>query len=234
MKAVIIDDELKSREVLKILLKDYEDIEVTGEASDVKQALNLLNSVQADVVFLDIKLNAEEGFDILDELPNRNFEIIFVTSHENYALKAIKYTAFDYLLKPIDLDDLHLAIKKLRNKRIEKNSNTNENTHLSVHAGSIVKMISPDEIYYIEADGAYSNIFTCEESWSTAKTLKDIEGIFEGHKKLIRISRGTIINTSFIKEYSKGSYFSITMTNDKVFEVSRRRKAEVLEKLNGK
>jgi two-component system LytT family response regulator len=234
MKAIIIDDELKSREVLKILLKEYEDIKVMGEASNVKQALALLNRVPADVIFLDIKLNAEEGFDILDELPNRNFEIIFVTSYENYALKAIKYAAFDYLLKPIDLDDLHLSIKKLRNKKAEKPEDLKGNTHLSVHAGTQVKMISPDEICYIEADGAYSNIFTSEESWSTAKTLKDIQEIFEGHKKLIRISRGTIVNTSFIKEYSKGSYFSITMTNDKIFEVSRRRKAEVLEKLNGK
>jgi two-component system, LytTR family, response regulator len=234
MKAIIIDDETKSREVLKILLKDYADIQVSGEAGDVKQAIRIIQEVNPDVIFLDIKLNAEEGFDVLDELPNRQFEIIFVTSYDNYALKAIKYAAFDYLLKPIDLDDLQKAILKLRNKKKEKQNDPTKSSVLSVHAGASVKMITPEEIYYIEADGAYSNIFTKDSSWSTAKTLKDIEDICSDYSKFIRINRGVVVNTSYIKEYSKGTYFSITMINDQVFEVSRRKKSEVLEKLNGK
>src|SRR5688500_14403988 len=116
MNAIIIDDEQKSREVLKILLKDYDDISIVAEAADVEQGVKVIQEHSPDIIFLDIKLNAEEGFDILDELPNRNFEIVFVTSYDNYALKAIKYAAFDYLLKPIDLDDLNRAIENLRTK----------------------------------------------------------------------------------------------------------------------
>src|ERR1700759_2152964 len=112
MKAIIIDDEFKSREVLKILLKEYSDLTVIGEASNVNEAIHILEDSAADVVFLDIRLHTEKGFDILDQFPDRAFEIIFVTSYDQYALKAIKYDAFDYLLKPIDLDDLNKAIDK--------------------------------------------------------------------------------------------------------------------------
>jgi two-component system, LytTR family, response regulator len=232
MKAIIIDDELKSREVLKILLKDYADVTVVAEASNVQEGINTIHQHTPDVIFLDIKLNAEEGFDILDELPNRKFEIIFVTSYDNFALKAIKYAAFDYLLKPIDLDDLQKAMTKLRVKMRSKQDPSLEDHHIMVHAGSVVKKLEPDEIHYIIADGAYSNIYTNESSYSVAKTLKDIEDLHLHDKKFIRINRGIIINAGFIKEYTKGQYFSITMKDEKVFEVSRRKKAEVLEKLN--
>lgn len=232
MKAVIIDDEQKSREVLKILLQEYNYLQVIGEAANVEQAIDLIKASKPDVVFLDIKLNAEEGFDVLDEIPDQLFDIIFVTSYDNYALKAIKYAAFDYLLKPIDLEDLQNAMNKLRAKHEDKQNNISKSAVINVHSGSSVKMIGPEEIYYIEADGAYSNIFTKDSSWSTAKTLKDIEDIFEGYKKMIRIKRGVIINATYIKEYSKGSYFTITMANDQVFEVSRRKKAEVLDRLS--
>ncbi len=233
MKAVIIDDEFKSREVLKILLSEYGDFTIIGEAADVNGAVSILHDSSTDVVFLDIKLNAEEGFDVLDQLPNRTFEIIFVTSYDNYALKAIKYAAFDYLLKPIDLDDLNKAIDKLRTKIESKEKPVNNNQAIMVHTGIAVKMVPLDEIYYIIADGAYSNIFTNNSSYSVAKTLKDIEELNPGYGKFLRINRGVIVNATYIKEYSKGQYFTITMADDKIFEVSRRKKAEVLEKLNG-
>jgi two-component system, LytTR family, response regulator len=232
MNAIIIDDEQKSREVLKILLNDYSDITVIAEASEVEMGIKAIQQFSPDVIFLDIKLNAEEGFDILDELPNRNFEIIFVTSYDNYALKAIKYAAFDYLLKPIDLDDLNNAIEKLRTKLQTKTKSNEEDLHIMVHAGNVVKKLEPDEIQYIVADGAYSNIYTNESSYSVSKTLKDIEDLHLHDKKFIRINRGIIVNADFIKEYTKGQYFAITMKDEKVFEVSRRKKAEVLEKLS--
>jgi two-component system, LytTR family, response regulator len=233
MKAIIIDDELKSREVLKILLKDYNEINIVAEASNVDEGVRVIQQFSPDFIFLDIKLNAEEGFDILDELPDRDFEIIFVTSYDNFALKAIKYAAFDYLLKPIDLDDLHKAIQKLKSKKHAKNNISTADHHIMVHAGSVVKKLEPDEIHYIVADGAYSNIYTNESSYSVSKTLKDIEDLHLHDKKFIRVNRGIIVNADFIKEYTKGQYFAITMKDEKVFEVSRRKKAEVLEKLNG-
>jgi len=230
MRVVIIDDEAKSREVLKILLVDYKQVEVVGEASDVKSALEVIKSTKPDFIFLDIKLNTEEGFDILDELPDRTFEIIFVTSYDNYALKAIKYAAFDYLLKPIVLDELGKTLEKLGN-RIQ-NKTRKEDNQIMVHTGNLVKKLDPEEIQYVIADGAYSNIFVSGTSYSISKTLKDLETLYLGNKNFIRINRGIVVNGDFIKEYTKGAYFSITMRDNRVFEVSRRKKAEVLEKIN--
>lgn len=232
MRAIIIDDELKSREVLKILLKDYCDVNVVGEASDVTGGVQIIPQKNPDVVFLDIKLNTDEGFDVLDKLPKGHFEIVFVTSYDSYAIKAIKYRAFDYLLKPIDLGDLSIAIERLRDKLSTKNIIPDSGNDIFVHAGSVVKRIDPNHIQYILADGSYSNIYTADSSYSTSKTLKDIEDLYLKHTKFIRISRGVIVNADFIKVYTKGTYFSITMKDEKIFEVSRRKKAEILRALN--
>jgi two-component system LytT family response regulator len=235
MKTIIVDDEFRSREVLKILLNKYEEVTIIGEAADIREAIELIHQTQPDVIFLDIKLRLGEGFEILDSFPERKFEIVFITSYEHYAIKAIKYNAFDYLLKPIDLDDLNKTItklgKKIENKEVQLR---NEKQFLMAHTGSTVKIIEPADIYYVIADGAYSNIYTEEGSYSTAKTLKDIEPIILGSHPFIRISRGALINVAFIKEYTKGLYFVITMKDGKIFEVSRRKKAEVLGVIGSK
>jgi two-component system LytT family response regulator len=235
MNVVIVDDELKSREVLKMLLADYKEVTIIGEAAGIEGAITLINQAKPDVIFLDIKLRAGEGFEILDSFPERDFEIVFITSYENYALKAIKYHAFDYLLKPIDLEDLDRTIDKLARKfESKKEQIKSTNQCLIVHSGSTVRVIEPPEIHYIIADGAYSLIYSEDGSYSIAKTLKDIEPVIAGSRLFVRISRSVLINITFIKEYSKGLYFAITMKDGKMFEVSRRKKAEVLGVIGSK
>lgn len=235
MKAIIIDDEQSSREVLRLLLEYYPDVEITGEAAGVSEGLALLELLSPDVVFLDIQLQTETGFELLDKFSGRRPEVVMVTSYDQHAIRAIRYRVFDYLLKPIDLDDLEKTINKLRAhlEAAQANSRTTP-ILIPVHNGNVVRMLPPEEICYIVADGAYSILYTEDHSYTTSRTLQYLEDMLKECGKFIRISRKMLINARFIRHYSKGECFAITMKNDETFEVSRRRKASILRLLEGK
>ena len=113
LKAIIVEDEKHSRETLKSLLEEFcVGIEVVGTAGSVLEAVKVISSLRPDVVFLDIELQTGTGFDVLNQLQDLNFEVIFTTAFEQYAIKAVKFSSLDYLLKPIDLEELHNAIEK--------------------------------------------------------------------------------------------------------------------------
>ena len=177
-----------------------------------------------------------------NELP---FEVIFVTSFDQYAISAIKFNALDYLLKPIEIDDLKLAIEKGKKNILEKEDNypqiinliqnleANDNDRkMAIHISGKVKMIAMSEILFIAADGRYSEInMLNKEVFLTSKNLLEFEDFYPESSPFIRISKSVIINSKHILEYSKGEPFSITLVGDVIFEVARRKKPEVLEKL---
>ena len=130
MEAVIIDDEVNNIANLKSLLKDYcPNLKIIGTASDYKKAKTLLTSLQIDLVFLDIKMPDKSGFDLLSELPAYSFQVIFVTAFDQFAIKAIKYSALDYLLKPINIEELVAAVRKAE-QSIADNANKQQINHL--------------------------------------------------------------------------------------------------------
>ncbi|MCD6068080.1 MAG: two component transcriptional regulator, LytTR family [Bacteroidetes bacterium] len=247
ISAIIVDDETQSRVVIRSLLGRFStEVQIVGEAEDVETALSLIKAKQPQLVFLDIQMPKGDGFHLLKQFDRIPFEVIFVTSYDKYAINAIKFSALDYLLKPIEVNDLKEAVSKAL-KTISRKQSTNIQvvnllrnlesedsiTHkIAVQAGEQVKLINTATIVYIESDGSYCNIYTQEnDRFVTSKYLKDFEDYFGPESGFVRIHRGILINVQQIKSYNKGEPCVIEMCNGKNFEVARRKKHEVLEKL---
>lgn len=250
---ILVDDESNSRIVLRSLLKRYEkDIEVVGEAQNVDEAYDLIQKYNPQLVFLDIQMPRGDGFSLLGKFVNANlvpdkipFEVIFVTSYDKYAINAIKFSALDYLLKPIEIKDLDNAISKAIDRVNDKKntqpqivnllhtlSEETDEHKIAVHLADNVKLIDPKTILFIEADGSYCHIHTSNnESYITSKYLKDFEDYFGQHSVFVRINKSILLNTKYIERYTKGEPCIIEMSNGQNFEVSRRKKQEVLERI---
>lgn len=244
--AILVDDESNSRIVLKDLLGNFsKEIEVIGEANNVEDAFELISIRKPQLVFLDIQMPKANGFALLKKYENIPFEVVFVTSYDKYAISAIKFSALDYLLKPVEVSDLKDAVGKAVTRIAEKNSNkvqvinllhninTGVNEHkVAVHVGEVVRFIEEKDIIYIEADGSYTKVTTVTgDRYTTARNLKDYEEYFGEQSDFVRVHRSCYINSKHIKEYNKGEPFIIEMINGQSFEVPRRKKPEVLERL---
>ena len=244
--AVIVDDETQSRFVLKTLItQNFPEIELLGEAGNVEEAYKLLLEVKPQLVFLDIQMPKSDGFTLLKHFDKVPFEVVFVTSFDQYAIRAIKFSALDYLLKPVEISDLGKAIEKAKESISLKRNNQSqivnllrtiedsENQRISIHSADSVIILEEKSIISIMSDGNYCTIRTDDNGrFLSTRRLIDFEEYFdEANSAFVRITRRHIINTRKIVKYSKGEPCIIEMTNDEVFEVSRRRKTEVLNKL---
>jgi two-component system LytT family response regulator len=244
--ALLVDDEENSRIVLRNLLTDFcPEIEICGEADTINLAYSMIQKLKPQLLFLDIHMPNASGFSLLKKFDPIPFEIIFVTSYDKYAINAFKFSALDYLLKPAEIPDLQAAVKKvsdiieLKTSRHEQVINLvhsigteAEDRKIAVHAGEKVKLLSEKSIVYIEADGRYSDLYLASnEHYTSARCLKDFEDYLGERSSFVRISQSILVNTIYIKEYSKGDLCIISMKTGKTFEVPRRKKAEILGKL---
>lgn len=249
IRTLLVDDEIDSREVLQKLLTDFfPQIEIVGLAASVEEAFNLVSKQAPQLVFLDIQMPRANGFSLLQKYDKVPFEVVFVTSFDKYAINAIKFSALDYLLKPVEIPDLKEAIKKASENILLKSNKSIQIINLlhsldtdvkdrkiAVHAGEKVKLISENNIVYVEGDQRYCHIHLSNgERYTTAKYLRDFEDYFGEASEFVRISKTYLINVKQIKEYSKGEPCIIEMLNGKTFEVARRKKQEVLEILKKK
>jgi two-component system LytT family response regulator len=242
INSVIVDDEKNSREVLRSLLEKFcPEVNVIGEASNVAEAYTLISTSKPDLVFLDIQMPRNNGFCLLQKFNPVPFSVIFITSYDHYAITAIKFSAIDYLLKPVETDDLKSAVTKAISKKKEVDhyivnllNNIDEtipNKKIPLHIHGNVRFINTFSITHIEADGSYSFIYCDGEKFVSSKSLKDFEDFLAPNLRFVRINKSIIINIIFLKEYSKGDPFIITLSTGDVFESSRRRKLDVLERL---
>jgi two-component system LytT family response regulator len=248
ISAVLVDDETQSRVVMRSLLGNFShNIEIIGEADNINDAYDLIKKLKPQLVFLDIQMPRGSGFNLLRKFDEIPFEIIFVTSFDKYAINAIKFSALDYLLKPVEVNDLkeavNRAVKTIAKKRhsgiqvvnlLHSLDNKASDFKIAIQVGEHVKLVNTGNIVYIESNGSYSNIYTSEnERFVSSKYVKDFEDYFGPDSDFIRIHRSLLINVKQIKEYSKGEPCIMEMVNGKTFEVARRKKQEVLEKLRG-
>lgn len=244
LRCIIVDDEANSRIVLTDLLQNFcEEVVIVAEASNVEDAYNLINQKRPDLVFLDIQMPTGNGFMLLKKFEEIPFEVIFITSFDKYAINAIKFSALDYLLKPISISDLQLAVKKAATHFIKRVTNQKlivnllqsvdegiEDKKIALQKNDSVCFIKLSEISFIESDWNYSTIYTVSnEIFSSAKTLKEYEDYLFDFPFFIRIHKNCLINVYHIKKYSKSEPFIITMQNGTELEISRRKKHEVLE-----
>jgi two-component system, LytTR family, response regulator len=244
MRALIIDDEPKNVRILKKLLEDYcPQAEVCGDAGDAKSAFTAIKTLKPDLVFLDIEMPYGNAFDLLDKLLPVDFEIIFITAFDDYTLKAFKYSALDYLLKPVDIDELKAAVKKAAEKISGKSINQQLGNLLSnlknnqavlqkiaLPAADGIVFINVEEIVRCEASGNYTIIYAdSKEKITASKTIKEYEdllppGIF------CRIHHSHIINLNRIKKYHRGRGGFVVMDDGTSIEVASRRRDEFLAK----
>ena len=246
IKVLIVDDEQDCREVLHQLLEQYcPEVEIIGEAANAGEAFELINKTKPDLVFLDIQMPRADGFSLLKRFEKVFFSVIFVTSHEEYAISAIRFSALDYLLKPLTINELKEAVQRAyQNKMLSSGSQPQiinllrqlsgdpVDPRIAIHDGGKVKLISEKDILFIEAGGRYSKVSMASgETYVTARNLKEYEDYFGASSFFVRISKTHLVNTLHIKEYTKGDPFILVMRNETTFEVSRRKKPEILERL---
>ena len=242
LSVAIIDDEPDARSILKSFLQDYcPDITVVGEAEDVPSGVALIRLSKPDIILLDIHLKKELGFDILDKFANPSFRIIFTTAYDNYALKAFRYYALDYLLKPIDPNLLINAIDKAK-EDIEKNRFFQEQLNGVLHSHRTqsfdkialpsaegVALMEISNILYLKSDGNYSLFFTADgEKIIVSKTLKEFEQILP-KEIFIRVHNSYIINVQFVKKVLKEDGGYAQLSNDEKIPISRRKKDAFLK-----
>lgn len=231
--AVIVDDETFARENLSRLLEVYcPEVEVVGSANSVESALKEIEKKQPELVFLDVHLAQDTSFSILSKFDEITFSIIFTSGFANYAIDAFKVNAIDYILKPIDSDDLVGAIRKYKNwKSLSEEKNVSE-VSIKVHHKDSVSYLPLSNVVAFLADDNYTTILSSDgQKFQVAKTLREFEDTVADNQQFIRISRSVIVQTRYIKTYSKNQPYFITTSTGNEFEISRRRRSEVISAL---
>lgn len=243
LKAVIIDDEPKAIQSLSWELSNFDNqLEVVATFTEPDKAISYLKETQIDCLFLDIEMPTMDGFQFLEKLEKKDFAVIITTAYNEYAIKALKNEAVDYLLKPIDTDDLKLAIEKIKKhnsrqggtERFEKillNFNQKFNhKKITINTDGKLVFLEPKEILFIASDGNYCTIhLQNNKKLVVTKKLKEVN-ILLPEEHFFRIHNSYIINLHKIKEFLKTDGYVILENNHKI-PVSRQKKSAFLEKL---
>ena len=247
IKALIVDDEQASIDLLKWLITEYcPDISSVQWARSVKDAVPLIKSFQPDIVFLDIQMPHQNGFELLTSIDNWNFEVIFTTAYNEFAIQAIRFSALDYLLKPIDETELKKAVERYKVKRIYapagqilfRNFMQNiaqgnrEKFKLALADASEIKYVQVDEIIRLQAESNYTHIFlTGNKVFISAKTLKEYDEMLEG-QRFLRVHKSHLVNPAHIQAYDRQGI--LLMSDNSKVEVARRKKEFLQQALAGK
>jgi len=247
LNALIVDDEEYSRKSLYFLLQENcPEVAVGGLATSVEEARKIIEQQSFDLVFLDIAMPKENGFELLPTLQTQNILVVFITAFDQYALKALKASAVDYLLKPIDINELKTAVEKsiVRKKEnstsqqniaplntlLENLSNKTRIDKITLPHAHGFHVIDTLNIIYIEADSNYSVFHLMDEGKLViSKPLKEFEDIL--NTDFVRIHKSAIVNLKYIKSYSNKHGSEVHLMNDIILPVSRRRAAEFQDKL---
>lgn len=248
MKAIIIEDEKKSRELLEALVKkNFPQINVVALGKNVTEGVELIKTHQPDLLFLDISMPDGTGFDVLEKVQGLKFDIIFTTATDKHALKAIKYSACDYLLKPIDIDELKEAVNKLLQKNVQSSMPSMENlqfliqnlkkaddnySKITLPTGNAYEIVNIKDIIRCEADGSYTNFYLIGgKKLMVSASLKHYEDLLP-ENDFIRIHHHHLINMNHVIRFLKIDGGYAVMTDNSQLEISRRKKDAFLERLN--
>ena len=240
LKAVIIDDEAKARRILRSFIEEYcPAVSIIGDAPDVVQGVKLIQKEKPDIVFLDIEMPGYNGFQLLEFFDEINFEVIFVTAYSEFALKAFQVSAVDYLLKPLQIDQLIKAVDKA--EKIKGNSLIKERLEIlktNLEDKKIKKIVVPvsegslfievKDITHLKAEGSYVNIFLQDgNKILVSKNIKDYEGQLTEQEGFYRTHRSYLVNINYIKNIASDSTEAI-LTNGAAICIARERKNDFL------
>lgn len=234
-KTIIVDDELASQKVLSsLIVKHCPILEIIGVANSVEEGLNFIESMKPDIVFLDVELTPGTGFDILRKISKRDFEVIFVSAHGHYAIKAFKFSAIDFLLKPIDAEELVQAVERVSNLRnlkkgedfsrfdiLLENLENKQPKKLAISTNEGIEYVHIDDVMYIRGEGSYSDVICKDRSKRTvSRNLKEFQdklsdsGFFRAHKSFI-------VNIKYVKKLLRKDGGSIEMADGAIVLLSK-------------
>jgi two-component system LytT family response regulator len=243
MKTIIIDDEKHCREVLTILLQKHcPHVELIGDFSSGTEALAQIEQLKPELVLLDIEMPGMSGFEFLSACHSRSFSVVFTTAYNEYAIQAIRHSALDYLLKPVDKDELKKAVDRAgteQSMRPEKRiaqllqsmQQGNEHKRFAVPTMEGLILINPEEIMYIKSDGPYSHFYFADgRHLLISKTLREAEETLPS-QFFFRIHNSYMVNMQYVQKYLRGEGGEVVMRNGLQLPVSRNRKQEFLNLL---
>lgn len=242
LRVIIVEDEKHSKENLKNLLIEFcEGIEIVGLATSVSDAVTLIKEKKPDVIFLDIELQTGTGFDVLNQVMHLNFDVIFTTAFEQYAIKAVKFSSLDYLLKPIDIEELQEAVEKAKKSKdetvykkqlkiliqnLEEQKTTLNKICLATSEG--FEFLNVSDIIYCKGEGSYTK-FTLKEGDSilVSKHLKEYENLLL-EQSFMRVHKSYLINLKEVKKFVKSDGGYIVMNNDEAVSIARSKKDDFI------
>lgn len=244
LKALLIDDEQRATDALRLMIvKGIPEITDIAICNDARQAAQKIHQFQPGLVFLDIQMPHLNGFEVLEKIPNKNFKIIFTTAYNEYAIQAIRYSAFDYLLKPVDMEELQAAVLRfvegqedyrqqydlLKNIMHNMSAGSADDFRLALPTKEGVHFLRPAEIIRCEAVGNYTKFFVISgKTYLISRTLGEYDTLLSP-QQFIRTHKSHLINKKYIS-FIDHDGFAVLHDNTKV-EISRRRKEEVMASL---
>lgn len=230
LSLVIVEDEEDAIQLLSNLVRDYcPEFNLVGIAKNVSEAVELISNTRPSVLMLDVTLGNESCFDVLKQIPNFDFHLVFTTAYAEYALDAFQYNAVYYLLKPYSISEIRKAVVKvLDNETLKKTKKTN-NKYIKVHTTEGSETIKTADIIYIHAAGAYSTIYSTSKSYIISKSLKELEAEIDS-STFIRSHNSYLVNANYISKLKKADNAEfITLFNGEDLPISRRKKEEVMK-----
>jgi len=246
LRAILVDDEANCLKMLEWELKDKcPEVNIVRTCSTGKAGLMAIKEEKPDVVFLDIEMPYLNGFEVLELVPQVDFEVIFTTAYDRFAVRAFKSSATDYLLKPIDGEDLRTAVDKVLNKRKNNSPNldvsfllqqledakNNRVKRVAIPTGENITFVDVNDVLYCQSDSNYCNIYLKNgQKLFVSKTLKELEEIL-GSELFFRVHNSNLVNLKEIVNYSRNDGGTVTMSNDTKVRVSRSRKDRLFELL---
>jgi two-component system, LytTR family, response regulator len=243
LRAVLIDDEENSLSALKQkLLQNCPDVDIVGSSTHPETAIEQINRLKPDIVFLDIEMPGINGFNLLQQVGFKNFEPVFVTAYDHYAVKAIRFSALDYLVKPVDIEELKSAVERARQKKDQYSTNDRlellldhlsnprkDFKHIVIPSQESLRFIKVEEIVYLEANVNYTHIYMIDSNkYVVTRTIKEFEDLLPPNT-FIRIHNSYIINKDYLEKYIRGEGGHVLMRNGIKLDVSKRKKAEFLK-----
>ena len=246
IRAIIVDDEAGSRAALRMMIQKFcEGVQVCGEANNVETAVALLKTEKPDIVFLDIEMPEGNGFNLFYQFETIDFEVIFTTAYSQYAIKALRMAALDYLLKPIDVYELEKALNRFRDKSSKKGStitdprfqliphnSSNQPKRIAIPIQEGYKLVDLADVVRLQADGSYT-LFVLQDGtqYMASRNLKEYEDLISDNTNFIRVHRSHIINKEFVEKIIRSKPPIIEMSDGMQVSISSNRKDQILKEL---
>lgn len=242
MRAIIIDDQEKARQLLTGLLSQFiEEVEPVGDAGTIREAVSLIKNLNPDLVFLDVELEGEMGFELFDQIAEVDFEVIFTTAHSKYAIQAIQFSAIDYLLKPIGINQLQSAVERVKEKKEKEKvpiqvlldnlkGGDRKPQRLVLPGTDSFTVVQVEEIIRCDAENNYCRFFLTDGSQIlVSKPLKEYDQLLSG-SGFMRIHQSHLINLRHVRKFARGKARFVIMTDQQKVEISRSNQEEFLRR----